>query len=81
MYEKLCPVGSINNVLRLVLLHVPENTDFVAAEKGKLVSSIWVTEPRSQVFFLLEGWDFGWGVLLIDTPFAAVALDIGKLVD
>lgn len=80
LYEQLCPVGTVDHILGLVVLVIPENTDLLAPEKGELVASVGVAQPRAQVLLLLERLD-GWRlVLLFDTSFTAIAIDIHQLV-
>lgn len=80
LYEQLCPVGPIDDIFWGVALVVPEHSDLVTPEKGKLVTSAGIRQPRAQVFLLLEGLDRWSLVLFIDTSLTAIAVDIHQFV-
>ena len=71
----------IDNVLRWIFLLVPEDTNSIATEHYKLISRIGITKPRLEVLFVLELFDFGRLIFIINTAFPAVAVNIGQLVD
>ena len=45
LYEQLCPVGPIDDIFWGVALVVPEHSDLVTPEKGKLVTSVGIRQP------------------------------------
>lgn len=74
---------TVDNVLGLILFVVPENTNRLSPEHDELISTAvaGVGHEVAEVLLLLELLDLGRSVLVIDTALAAIAVDIGKLVD
>lgn len=79
--EKLCPVSAIDNVLWVVALVVPVDTDLVAPVEGELVAGVGIGHPGAQVLLLLERLNLGGLVFLLNASLAAIPLDIHQLVD
>jgi hypothetical protein len=78
--EKLCPVSAIHDILWGIGLVVPEDADLVVAVKGELITGLLVSHPRAQVLLLLERFQSGGLVFLIDPTFATITLNIHQLV-
>lgn len=83
LQEGLSPVGALDDVLRLILFIVPEDTNVVATVHDELITATTgrVLEPPSQVLTLGEIFNLRSVVSLIDTALASVALDVTNLVD
>ena len=83
LHKGLGPVLTVDNVLGGILLVVPENTNSLSPEHNELISAAaaGVGHEGAEVLLLLELLDLGRSVLVIDTALAAIAVDIGKLVD
>lgn len=74
---------AVDNVLGLVSLVVPEDTDVIATIHDELVAATTrgVLEPPSEVLALLERSDCGGVVGLVHSSFGSVSLNIADLVD
>lgn len=83
LQEGLGPVLTVDNVLGLISLVVPENTDVIATIHDELVAATarGVLEPPSEVLALLERRDCGGVVGLVHSSFGSVSLNIADLVD
>ena len=83
LHEGLGPEGTVDNVLGLILLVVPVNSNAVTSVHDELVSAATggILKKPSQVLLLHKLVDVWRLVLLVNASFAAVSLDIGHLVD
>lgn len=83
LHESFSPAGPIDNILRCVLVVIPEHTDAIAAVHDELVpaATAGVGHERPQMLLLLERLDLGRRVLVVNLALPAIVVDIGKLVD
>lgn len=83
LHKALGPVLAVDNILGLVFLVVPEDTNRVTAVHDKLVaaSATWVFEERPQVFLFCELLNVRRRVLIINAALPSVPVDVCKFVD
>jgi hypothetical protein len=81
--ESVGPLLSVDDVLWLILLVVPEHAHRLPSVHDKLIPAppAGVGHEGPEVFLFLEWRDLGRGVLLIDAPLSPIPVDIGELVD
>jgi hypothetical protein len=80
-YEEVGPVVAVNHLLRRIIPLIPENAHPVTAVHNHLVSCFRVAKPRTQVFLLVKGFDLRRHVLLLNSTFPSIAVNIRELVD
>lgn len=81
LHEGFGPVSTVDNRFGLLVSLVPENADAVTTVHDELVTTVVVTQPPAQVLLLLERFNLGGRVVLVDAALATKALNVGQLVD
>lgn len=80
LYKHFCPVLPVYNDFRDLFFPVPENSNTLATVHHKLISAVWIPQPRAKVLFSCKGFNGWWIVFIIDPSLSAISLDVCKLV-
>lgn len=75
------PKLSIHDVFRLLLFLIPVDANIVAVKHDELISTIGVAQPPSQMLLLFKGLYLRRFILLVDSAFAPISINIRKLVN
>lgn len=71
----------VHNILGRFLLLIPEYSNTVTFVHYKLISAIRVAQPPAKMLFCRKFFYMGWVIVVIDSPFSPVSIDVGELVD
>lgn len=71
----------VHNILGRFLLLIPKHSDTVRFVHDQLISAVRVAQPPAKMLFFGKFFDMRRVVVVIDSAFSPVSIDVGQLID